>query len=379
MKINIAGDYCPRERVMDSIKKGDYASVFSDVKQINSYADYSIVNFESPVYLGDLTKHYIKWGSILYSEKEGVNALKYAGFNCATLANNHFYDYGEFGVDKTLSSLKSIGIDYVGGGHNFDESSSILYKEFSDGVLAIINCCENEFSIAGSNKGGSNPLNPITQFYKIREAHSKADYVLVICHGGLENYQYPTPRMQDLYRFFIDSGASAVVNHHQHCYSGYEFYNNSPIIYGLGNFSFDRNLYRGKPWNEGYIVSIDFADVISLSVFPYTQSDVLPGTLLMDAEKRLVFDKRIKEINSTISNRDKLEAVYQELLNSKRIQYESAFEPWGRGFRGLWKRGLLPSIISKKKWLGIADYIMCESHYDIVKEMLNKKIKDYNK
>ena len=27
-----------------------------------------------------------------------------------------------------------------------------------------------------------------------------------------------------MYRFFIDASADAVINHHQHCYSGYEEY-----------------------------------------------------------------------------------------------------------------------------------------------------------
>ena len=84
-----------------------------------------------------------------------------------------------------------------------------------------------------------NPLLPIQQFYKIQEAKENADYVLVIVHGGIEHYQLPTSRMIETYRFFIDAGADAVVNHHQHCYSGYERYKSKPIIYGLGNLLFD--------------------------------------------------------------------------------------------------------------------------------------------
>lgn len=379
MRINIAGDFCPRDRVMALIKSGEYSSLFSDIRCVNSLVDYSIVNLESPIYQGDLSRHYIKWGSILHAEAESIKALKYSGFNCMTLANNHFYDYGEAGIINTLSILENEGIDYVGGGRNLEEASLILYKDFADGRLAVINCCENEFSIAGNKQGGANPLNPISQFYAIQEARNNADYVLVISHGGMENYQYPTPRMQDLFRFFIDCGASAVVNHHQHCYSGYEFYRNCPIVYGLGNFSFDRGIYRGVNWNEGFIVCLDFGTVTTLSTIPYIQSDATPGTILMDGEKKCMFEKRIQEINAIISKRDELEAVYQELLTNLFKQYESAFEPWGKGFRGLWKRGLLPSFISPKKWLGIADYVMCESHYDVVKTMLMNKIKEYNK
>jgi poly-gamma-glutamate synthesis protein (capsule biosynthesis protein) len=45
--------------------------------------------------------------------------------------------------------------------------------------------------------------------------------------------------MVETYRFFIEAGADAVVNHHQHCICGYEVYKGKPIFYGLGNFCFD--------------------------------------------------------------------------------------------------------------------------------------------
>lgn len=51
-------------------------------------------------------------------------------------------------------------------------------------------------------------------------------------HGGHEHYQLPSLRMQETYRFFIDAGADVVVNHHQHCFSGYEIYNNKYIFMG---------------------------------------------------------------------------------------------------------------------------------------------------
>ena len=43
--------------------------------------------------------------------------------------------------------------------------------------------------------------------------------------------------MKETYRFFVDCGADAVINHHQHCYSGYEYYKDKFICYGLGNFA----------------------------------------------------------------------------------------------------------------------------------------------
>ena len=66
-------------------------------------------------------------------------------------------------------------------------------------------------------------------------------------------------RMKELYHYFVDAGADVVINHHQHCYSGYEEYKGSPIFYGLGNFLFDNSDFRPQPWNEGYLVELDFS------------------------------------------------------------------------------------------------------------------------
>lgn len=49
-----------------------------------------------------------------------------------------------------------------------------------------------------------------------------------------------------------------MVNHHQHCFSGYEIYNNKYIFYGLGNFCFDNPVKRNSIWNEGYMLSLNF-------------------------------------------------------------------------------------------------------------------------
>lgn len=99
-------------------------------------------------------------------------------------------------------------------------------------------------------------------------------------HGGKEHYQLPTPRMQKDYRFFVDAGADVVINHHQHCYSGYEQYNDKYIFYGLGNFCFESTL-RNSIWNEGYMLKLKFEDIISFELIPYVQCDDKAGVFIM--------------------------------------------------------------------------------------------------
>jgi len=127
MKVLIAGDYCPQNRVADLFEKRDFESVLGNVRDVISTVDYSIVNFECPVCDGSETP-IVKFGPNLKCTEHGVEALKWAGFKCVTLANNHFLDYGEEGVAKTLKTCQDYDIDTVGGDVMLNEASQVLYS-----------------------------------------------------------------------------------------------------------------------------------------------------------------------------------------------------------------------------------------------------------
>ena len=361
MKIIVAGDFCPRERVAQNFAKGDNHAI-QELQPIFVGADYSIVNLECPITKGT-EKPIIKNGPNLSADVHTLDALKQISTSCVTLANNHFRDYGEEGVLNTLSELSTHGIDYVGGGKNISDAAAILYKEIGKETLAIINCCEHEFSIATDAHCGSNPLNPIQQYYAIQEARKNANYVLVIVHGGIEHYQLPTPRMQETYRFFIDAGADAVLNHHQHCYSGYEEYNGKPIFYGLGNLCFDSAFKRNSIWNEGYIVELTFGqNRIEYQLIPYHQCDAKAKVVLYNDDERKEFEKCVRKLNIIIANSTELNTKYEELLSSTRQKYRSYIEPYkSRLMRFLFRKHLLPSIM-RRKYVILNNIVQCESH-----------------
>ena len=369
MKVLIAGDFAPRERVAAQIEAGDY-DCLDQVSPIIQASDYSIVNFESPVVKQD-TNPIPKIGPRLSCTEKAMECISHSGFKCVTLANNHFRDFGRVGVEDTIEACKKYGVDYVGGGRNYFEAQQIVYKQICGKTLAIINCCEHEFSISTKDAPGSNPLNPIQQFYAIREARNNADYVLLIAHGGHEMWQLPSPRMQEAYRFFVDVGADAVVNHHQHCYSGYEFYKKKPIVYGLGNFCFDKQGYSPTLWCFGYMVAIDFSDDVKIELYPFEQCGKVPNVSLLS--NRDLFDERIQYLNDIISSPVKLknetDAYYKK--NSKNILL--TFEPYtGRLQRKIYSMGCLPTFLGKKKKLKLLNLLQCESHRDKVLYILSQ-------
>jgi len=374
MRILIAGDYCPTNRVAKCIEDGE--PVFSDavVQQIKS-ADYSLVNFECAV--SDSTMTPIpKCGQHLGCTVKAVSVLKEAGFTGVTLANNHFRDYGSEGVSRTIDVLENTGIDHVGGGNNITEASQILYKQIEGRNLAFINVCENEFSIADENRGGSVSLDTIDVYHRIAEAHKMSEYVVVIIHGGHEHFQYPSPRMKKLYRFFVEAGADAVVNHHQHCYSGYEMYRGKPIFYGIGNFCFDHPKKRGGIWNEGYMVVLDMTDSgIQPELIPYIQCDEKPIVELMGGQKLQDFWRAVQSISNTICDDKKLYQINEEFIRRRSSALMSPFTPYRNEYLQLAAgRHYMPFLIPQNILAKMLGVIQCESHRDILIESMKEKL-----
>jgi poly-gamma-glutamate synthesis protein (capsule biosynthesis protein) len=375
MNILIAGDFCPQSRVKELLDESRYGEVLGKVRKITERADFSILNFECPVTIdGELPIE--KKGPNLQCSEKGVEAVKWAGFQGVTLANNHLLDFGTAGVRNTLDSCKMHGIATVGGGMNIEEASQILYIKIGEKTLSIINCCEHEFSIATKTAAGANPLDPLQQYYAIKEARSKADYVVIIVHGGHEHWQLPSIRMQNTYRFFIDAGADAVVNHHQHCFSGYETYKEKPIFYGLGNFCFDNPCTTSGIWNEGFMVQLQFENSIDFQIYPYLQCDKEPSVQLLEPSS---YGSRIKELNRIIADPELLQKYQNDYYREDERKYTQLFEPLdNRLINALRRRGLIPSLISKKRRIMALDFIQCESHRDrLIYHLLHSSNKQF--
>ena len=372
MKILVAGDFVPRHRIVAQIDNDDF-SCLDEVRPIIKDSDYAIVNFESPVVLHD-ARPILKTGPNLMCSSKAIKCISKVGFNCVTLANNHFRDYGQVGVEDTLSSCKKYGIDYVGGGKNLQEAESVLYKNIDGETIAIVNVCENEWSIATKNHGGSCGMNIVDVCHRIKEAKAQADFVLLIIHGGIEHYCYPTPEMQKLYRFFAEMGANAIVNHHQHCYSGYEVYQGTPIFYGIGNFCFDTEKQTDS-WSSGYMVSIDTRNN-EFELYPYLQATHESEDLSLIKDQRQFIDS-IEKMNEIIKDDEKLFAEYDLLIAKSKTLWKSLLNPYqSRFLNKLVKWGLLPSFIDECRRNRLYNIVLCESHRG---RLLHSLTQDINK
>lgn len=376
MKILIAGDLTAKGRIGEKLKAGCYDDIFIGLVDQTSQVDYAILNLETPVAVRKNYKPIPKVGPNLLAPITIVDMIKKAGFHAVTLANNHIMDYGPTALVDTLQLLDETGLEYVGAGEDLNDASKVLYKTIGEKKLAIINFCEPEFSIARKETPGAFPLDVVKNVRQIQNAKANADYVVVIVHGGIELYPLPSPRMKDLYRFYVDVGADAVINHHQHCYSGYEFYQKKPIFYGLGNLCMDSNISNNPKQHFGVLVKLSFSDKFSFEIIPYRQCDKEAKVTLLEEEEKAVIMEDILRLNELIANDTELNEEYRKFIERKTSQVLFRFSSYsGKLYAFLAQKGLLKVRLHKKRVLRLLEYLNCDSHRDIASNILANYLK----
>lgn len=374
MKLIIAGDFCPYNRVQNLLEENKFEEIISkEVVDLFFKMDYNIVNLECPV-IESANSNIDKVGPSIKTTSKAFNFLNYLNVNIVTLSNNHIMDYGDEGLVSSIKGCQDASIKYVGAGESLEQAREPLFISDLNQKVAIINITENEFSTTHDYSPGANPLDLVNNYYDIKSAKDNSDYVIVIYHGGHEGYKYPSPRMKKIFRYFIDVGADLVVCHHAHCHSGYEVYKNKNIYYGLGNFIFDWPSVYNKSWNFGYFIKIDTV-INKIDIHPYSQSsESVTLTLLKEQEKLNFFDD-LELLNKVIQDDNKLNTEFSRFTSARLRSYLSALQPYpGYLLSGAYRKGILPSLVSKPKMLSQLNMIRCEAHRDLYMASLKMQL-----
>jgi poly-gamma-glutamate capsule biosynthesis protein CapA/YwtB (metallophosphatase superfamily) len=376
-RVNIGGDFCiTPEYIQEQLFTDQLLKVFHD-------SDLNIMNLECPV-MGKLKgEKIIKTGPHLYTTYDVFDQLKRLNVHAVTLANNHIMDFGEEGIVSTVEGCKQANILFTGAGRNVAEASVPLIQEVKGLRIAIVNFCENEWSVATTSSWGANPMNIIDNVQQIKTIRKQADFVLVVIHGGHEIYNLPSPRMVKEYRFFIENGADAIIGHHPHYISGYEFYRNKPIFYSLGNFIFTmKTPYKG--WYKGLVAQLEISKhkVEKFKLIPVIQEN---NSFQLSAPEGAVREEILAEVEkytSIIGNDKKLKQNWEEFVLKKKRNVE-LLSPLnvlpGKYLRsGLTRLGMNHILMRRNYLSEILNHIRCESHRDVMISLLQKKISKRN-
>ncbi|MCK5451518.1 MAG: CapA family protein, partial [Candidatus Omnitrophica bacterium] len=158
ISIFFAGDFAPC-RGFESLVLGKGPEIFDNLQKNIAGADLSFLNLETPLCIKG--KPIEKTGPNFTAHPDCIKAIKGAGFEVVGLANNHIMDFGNEGLEETIRSCKSAGLTICGAGKNLTQAQQIPIIERRGLKIAYIAVAEHEFSIAGADRAGAAPLDPV--------------------------------------------------------------------------------------------------------------------------------------------------------------------------------------------------------------------------
>ncbi len=177
-----------------------------------------------------------------------ADALRDAGFDVVSLANNHSLDYGEAAQAETLALLDAAGVAHVGSGRNEAAAYAPVFIEARGLRLAFLGYVHvpiefSGFDTARWRAAGEKPglawAEPARIAADVAAARAQADLVIVLLHAGYEGRTTPNAVQRANAYAAIDAGAALVLGAHPHVLQGVEQYHGGWIVYSLGNFVFD--------------------------------------------------------------------------------------------------------------------------------------------
>ena len=282
-RITFAGDLILLE---DQVKLGyngstyNFDDVFEYAKPYISSADLAIGVFEGP--MAGKEKGYTAGnfddGKKLYLNfpDEFAQAVKNAGFDLVTNANNHLMDKGEEGAKRTIDVLDRIGLDHTGSYKDAadKEKNRIKFIE-KDGIkIAVLSYtfCSNYVSNDDLIDGQYSYITSMItgtkgeQFEKLkaqviedfRQAKSLSpDLILVLPHIGTQFKNSPDKEQDVWFKIFKDNGADIILGDHPHVVEPVEIEQiggkNVFTAYCPGNFA---NRYRENQGDTSMLVDV---------------------------------------------------------------------------------------------------------------------------
>jgi poly-gamma-glutamate synthesis protein (capsule biosynthesis protein) len=255
-------------------------------------ADLTMVNLETAITTGGTQQD----KEFTFSAPpRALTALRDAGVDVATMANNHGADYGAAGLRDTFRAIRARHFAVIGVGKNA-AAAFAPYRTTVNGVkLAIFAADQVQdettlslFSAGAGNPGVANAYEP-RLIRAVREAKRAGYVVVVYVHWGIEFQTCPSSDQSTLASRLAAASASAVVGAHAHVLQGAGWLpNGSYVAYGLGNYLWWMSFGNNQDDNGVLTLSFDHSTVTRAHFAPShldSRGVPIPAT---GAEKRRI-------------------------------------------------------------------------------------------
>jgi poly-gamma-glutamate capsule biosynthesis protein CapA/YwtB (metallophosphatase superfamily) len=207
----------------------DWDAAFAGVQPQLAEADLAFANLESPLTSAPQTS-----GRYDLRAPPQAVALRAAGFDVISLANNHALDAGEAGLAETVATLSAAGIEGIVDGNTgqWPTGGRKQLRFTAAYPLLAVQMLAFDDSTA--------PLDLRAASRAVACAAGQADLVIVSVHWGGEYQAAPSQRQRAVARALAEAGADLIVGHGPHVLQRMEWLEETLVAYSLGNLLFDQ-------------------------------------------------------------------------------------------------------------------------------------------
>jgi hypothetical protein len=238
-----AGDVHFAGRVARLLK--DPATTFGPIASVLGSADFTAVNLETPV----TSRGQPQPKTYHFAAKPGAFvALRAAGVDLVTVANNHILDYGQTGLADTLAAAKAAHFPHVGAGVDAAAAWAPYVTTINGTKIAIVGISQvaelaSSWVATARRPGEANAINLDRTLGAVRGARRLARIVVVFMHWGTEGMACPDQSQLSLAPKLAAAGASIIVGSHAHMLQGSGWLGHTFVAYGMGNFLWWENSF----------------------------------------------------------------------------------------------------------------------------------------
>jgi poly-gamma-glutamate synthesis protein (capsule biosynthesis protein) len=191
-------------------------------------------------------------------------ALRDAGVDLATMANNHGADYGASGLADSLAAIRDSGFPVVGIGANAAQAYAPWTTTVRGTRVAVLAASQVQDETlanftAGTNRAGIASAYSPQLLAAVRAAKAAGDVVVVYVHWGTEYQGCPNSDQKTLADQLAKAGATAVIGTHAHVLQGAGWRPDGVFVaYGLGNYLWWRSF--GNDQDDNGVLTLTFRD-----------------------------------------------------------------------------------------------------------------------
>lgn len=291
-KLTFSGDIMLDNQTIHLYKtesnKYNFDIMFSDIKDFLNQSDFVVGNLETPI---TINNNELKCQQYRFTSPiEFAKAVKNAGFNLVTTANNHCLDNGIEGIKKTIDSLNKIKLENTGISYGDEELKLHNINGIKIAILSYTygtNAFSNNVYLNNSDKNikvnlfqkqelsnwwirnlylSSNLIIRIIRkifkllglfqlnkfVYERKESsrrqrqeiinkiktykESGADCIVMCMHEGGQYNKEPIKRTKKTVKFLMKNGVDLIIGNHEHVIQPMKYEEDKLISYSLGNF-----------------------------------------------------------------------------------------------------------------------------------------------